>query len=90
MIKKSSSFVIKNKALKKDEFYFIAEIGHNHQGSLEKAKKLFLEAKNAGAHAVKLQKRNNKKLYTKSFFNEKYNNRNSYAETYGLHREARV
>ncbi len=88
MIKKSSSFVIKNKALKKDEFYFIAEIGHNHQGSLEKAKKLFLEAKNAGAHAVKLQKRNNKKLYTKSFFNEKYNNRNSYAETYGLHREA--
>ena len=27
-------------------------------------------------------------LYTKKFFNEKYNNRNSYGETYGLHREA--
>ena len=42
------------------EVYVIAEIGHNHKGSLEIAKKLFLEAKNAGASAVKLQKRNNK------------------------------
>ena len=39
--------------------YIIAEIGHNHKGSLEFAKQLFLEAKNAGANAVKLQKRNN-------------------------------
>ena len=49
---------------------------------------MFLVAKKAGADAVKLQKRDNKKLYTKSFFNEKYDNRNSYAKTYGLHREA--
>ena len=32
--------------------YVIAEIGHNHQGSLEKARELFKEAKLAGAHAV--------------------------------------
>ena len=49
---------------------------------------MFLVAKQCGASAVKLQKRDNKELYTKSFFNEKYENRNSYAETYGLHREA--
>ena len=67
---------------------FHCQIGHNHQGKLDKAKEMFLVAKRAGADAVKLQKRDNKKLYTKSFFNEKYDNRNSYAETYGLHREA--
>lgn len=67
--------------------YVIAEIGHNHQGNLENCKKLFLEAKLSGANAVKLQKRNNKKLYTKSFYNSPYNNPNSYGETYGLHRE---
>ena len=67
--------------------YIIAEIGHNHQGDLENCKKLFLEAKLSGANAVKLQKRNNKKLYTKSFYNSPYINPNSYGETYGLHRE---
>ncbi len=67
--------------------YVIAEIGHNHQGNLENCKKLFLEAKLSGANAVKLQKRNNKKLFTKSFYNSTYINPNSYGETYGLHRE---
>ena len=67
--------------------YVIAEIGHNHQGNLENCKKLFLEAKLSGANAVKLQKRNNKKLYTNSFYNSPYDNPNSYGETYGLHRE---
>ena len=67
--------------------YVIAEIGHNHQGNIESCKKLFLEAKLSGANAVKLQKRNNKKLYTEKFYNSLYDNPNSYGETYGLHRE---
>jgi N-acetylneuraminate synthase/sialic acid synthase len=68
--------------------YVIAEIGHNHQGSVEKAKQLFDEAKACGAHAVKLQKRDNRGLYTRDMFNKPYENENSYGATYGEHREA--
>jgi len=67
--------------------FVIAEIGHNHQGSVEKAKELFTEAKAAGAHAVKLQKRDNRGLYTREMFNKPYENENSYGSTYGEHRE---
>lgn len=68
--------------------YVIAEIGHNHQGDLETAKKMFRIAKECGADAVKLQKRNNRKLYTKAAYDGPYDNRNSYGSTYGQHREA--
>lgn len=68
--------------------YVIAEIGHNHQGNLEQAKQLFRAAKENGANAVKLQKRNNRELYTKAFYDKPYENENSYGRTYGEHREA--
>ncbi len=68
--------------------WVIAEIGHNHQGSLENAKQLFEEAARCGANAIKLQKRDNAALYTREFFNRPYENENSYGPTYGLHREA--
>jgi len=71
-----------------NEIYVIAEIGNNHQGNLKHALDLIKAAKDAGANAVKTQKRDNKSLYTKSFFNQRYDNPNSFAETYGLHREA--
>jgi len=71
-----------------NKIYVVAEIGHNHKGSIEEAKKLFKEAKAVGANAVKLQKRDNKSLYTKKFYNQIYDNPNSYGETYGKHREA--
>jgi sialic acid synthase len=68
--------------------YVIAEIGHNHQGDLEKARSLFLEARNSGAHAVKLQKRSNRTLYTRAMYEKPYDNENSFGLTYGAHREA--
>ena len=49
------------------EIYTIAEIGNNHQGSVKHAMKLIKSAKDAGANAVKTQKRDNKSLYTKTF-----------------------
>jgi len=67
--------------------YVIAEIGHNHQGSLEKARELFREAQRAGAQAVKLQKRDNRGLFTRAAFNKSYDNENSFGATYGEHRE---
>jgi N-acetylneuraminate synthase/sialic acid synthase len=67
--------------------YLIAEIGHNHQGSLEKARELFREAKLAGANAVKLQKRDNRGLYTRAAYDRPYDNENSFGATYGEHRE---
>ena len=67
--------------------YVIAEIGHNHQGSVEKARELFQKAALAGAHAVKLQKRDNRGLYTRAAYNKPYDNENSFGATYGEHRE---
>lgn len=67
--------------------YVIAEIGHNHQGKLETAREMFRVAKECGADAVKLQKRNNRKLFTRAGYNKPYDNPNSYGTTYGEHRE---
>ena len=68
--------------------YVVAEIGHNHQGSLDKAKELFRAAKECGVDAVKLQKRNNRTLYTKAMYESPYDNENSFGLTYGAHRDA--
>src|SRR5262245_29445436 len=68
--------------------YVIAEFGHNHQGSVEQCKALFRAAVECGADAVKLQKRDNRRLYTRDAYDKPYENENSYGATYGEHREA--
>jgi sialic acid synthase len=70
------------------ECFVIAEVGSNHGGSLDSAHEHFAEAKAAGAHAVKLQKRDNRSLYTREGYAKPYENENSYGATYGEHREA--
>lgn len=68
--------------------YVIAEIGHNHMGKLDVCKEMFKVAKECGADAVKLQKRDNRALFSKALYDQVYDNPNSYGETYGKHREA--
>ena len=67
--------------------YVIAELGHNHMGDLDECKRLMSMARDAGAQACKLQKRDNETLYTADFYNSPYNSENAYAETYGKHRD---
>jgi sialic acid synthase len=81
--------VIDGKLINEDsDCYIIAEIGHNHQGDLQLCKQMFLAAKEAGADAVKLQKRDNRSLYSEDFYNSPYNSENAFGPTYGAHREA--
>ena len=68
--------------------YVIAEIGHNHQGDVEKAKALIRSARECGVDAVKLQKRDNRRLYTRALYDAPYDNEHSFGATYGEHREA--
>jgi len=72
----------------KNPTYVIAEVGHNHQGKLETAKEMFRQAQSCGVSAVKLQKRDNRTLFTKAAFDKPYENENSFGATYGEHREA--
>lgn len=49
---------------------------------------MFKAAKEAGVDAVKLQKRHNKHLYTRKYYETPYNSESAFGNTYGLHREA--
>ena len=84
---KSNLFIDGHVISEASDYLVIAEIGHNHQGDLENCIMLFDAAKSAGATAVKLQKRDNKALFTKEFYNQPYNSPNAYGSTYGIHRE---
>src|SRR5262245_33133964 len=81
--------IIANRVINDDsEAHVIAEIGHNHQGSMKTAKELFHAAAECGVSAVKLQKRDNRTLYTREMYDKPYDNENSFGATYGEHREA--
>lgn len=66
---------------------FIAEIGQNHNGSLDLALEYIETFANAGATAVKFQTRDNKYLFDTKMYNQIYNSENAFAPTYGAHRE---
>ncbi len=52
------------------KIYIIAEIGINHNGSIDYAKKLIDEAKSTGCDAVKFQKRTIDLVYTKEYLDQ--------------------
>ncbi len=68
--------------------YIVAEIGQNHNGSIDLAKQLIDLAVDAGANAVKFQKRDMSSELTKAAFDKPYDNPNSFGKTYGEHRLA--
>ncbi|MDB9760445.1 N-acetylneuraminate synthase family protein [Pelagibacteraceae bacterium] len=65
----------------------IAEVGQNHQGNLNLAKKYIKVFSALGANAIKFQTRNNKSLFSSGAYNKEYNNDNAFAKKYGHHRE---
>ena len=65
----------------------VAEIGCNHQGDFNLAKKLISQAKISGANYVKFQKRDNKYLLGKKFSYPHPVPENSFGTSYGKHRE---
>lgn len=66
--------------------FLIAEIGQNHQGSLETAKKMILEAKNIGVNCVKFQKTDLNEKFTASALKKEYCSENSWGKNYGEHK----
>ncbi|WP_035104600.1 N-acetylneuraminate synthase family protein [Desulfohalovibrio reitneri] len=68
--------------------FVVAEIGNNHQGKLEMAKEMIYAAAEAGADAVKFQKRDTPSLLTAEGMAAAYTGPNSFGPTYGEHRDA--
>ena len=66
----------------------IAEVGCNHKGDMDIARKLIDMAAICGATVVKFQKRHNRELLSPEEYNRPHPNPvHSYGETYGAHRE---
>jgi len=67
--------------------FIIAEIGQNHNGSVEIAKQLIDVAHEAKVDAVKFVKRDIKSELTREMYDKPYDNPHSFGATYGKHRE---
>lgn len=66
----------------------VAEVGNNHQGDMDTARRMVREAARAGADAVKFQKRDTSALLTTEGARAAYGGPNSFGATYGEHRDA--
>ncbi|XP_055545716.1 sialic acid synthase [Wyeomyia smithii] len=67
--------------------FVVAEIGQNHQGSLEIAKEMIVKAKEIGVDCVKFQKSCLEAKFTKQALDRSYSGKNSWGRTYGEHKE---
>ncbi|XP_044259170.1 sialic acid synthase [Tribolium madens] len=67
--------------------FIIAEIGQNHQGDVNTAKKLIRLAKESGADCVKFQKTCLTEKFNKTALTRPYPGANSWGPTYGEHKK---
>lgn len=79
--------IIGNREVTRDTIFIVAEIGGNHLGNFKLCQQMIKKAVQCGVDAVKLQKRDNRHMFTKRLLNASYNNEFSYGQTYGEHRE---
>lgn len=70
-----------------EPIFIIAEIGINHNGDMDIARKLIDAAVGAGADAVKFQKRTTTEILTREGREKAYTSPHAYAPTYGAHRD---
>jgi N-acetylneuraminate synthase len=77
----------KRESIGSNGVYIIAEIGGNHQGDVDVAKRMIEIAKYCEVDAVKLQKRDVKTYLTPEQYHKPYDNPHSFGKTYGEHRE---
>lgn len=82
-----SIFRISNHFIGDKNTFIIAEIGQNHQGNIEIAKKMITEAKRIGVDCVKFQKSCLTEKFTKAALERAYKSPNSWGDTYGKHKE---
>lgn len=68
--------------------YVLAELGHNHGGSVRTAQQMIRMAASCGVDAIKLQKREVDTLYSPAMLARPYDNEYGYGLTYGAHRRA--
>lgn len=73
---------------KGESCFIVAEIGLNHNGDVELAKRLINRAKECGVDAVKFQKRSIDRILTKETLDMPYDVWYAYGKTYGEHRRA--
>uniref|UniRef100_A0A3Q4G9N8 N-acetylneuraminate synthase n=1 Tax=Neolamprologus brichardi TaxID=32507 RepID=A0A3Q4G9N8_NEOBR len=66
--------------------FIIAEIGQNHQGDIEIAKKMIKMAKDCGADCAKFQKSELEYKFSKRALERPYNSKHSWGKTYGDHK----
>lgn len=68
--------------------FIIAEIGNNHNGSIDNALELIKIANNIGVDAVKFQVKNIEKSFSQELLDSLYVNENSFGKTYREHKQA--
>jgi len=68
------------------EVYIVAELSQNHNGSINIAKELIMDANLAGCDAVKLNKRDLSHELSDEAYDRPYISPNSFGKTYGRHR----